>query len=281
MTPRALVNRIIPFSSVDGPGNRTALFFQGCNFRCTYCHNPETINLCNHCGLCVPVCPSGALRQEKGRVRWDKSLCTACDACLKACPRLSSPRTASYSPEELWTEIKGIRPFISGITCSGGECTLQAEFLTELFKLVKKEGDLTCFVDSNGGVPLPEGLLEAADQFMLDVKAWAPEEHETLTGRSPGTLRENLALLLERKKLYEVRTVVLPGIDNARTIRETARLIGSSCRYKLLPYRPFGVRAEGLAFHGETGPDAAEMERFKALAEEAGAREVLIAGTAL
>ena len=42
----ALVNKIIPFSCIDGPGNRTAIFFQGCNLKCTYCHNPETINKC-------------------------------------------------------------------------------------------------------------------------------------------------------------------------------------------------------------------------------------------
>ena len=43
---RVPVNKIIPFSAVDGPGNRTAIFLQGCNFDCRYCHNPETRNLC-------------------------------------------------------------------------------------------------------------------------------------------------------------------------------------------------------------------------------------------
>ena len=38
----ATVVKIIPFSSVDGPGNRTAIFLQGCNINCKYCHNPET-----------------------------------------------------------------------------------------------------------------------------------------------------------------------------------------------------------------------------------------------
>ena len=54
-----MVNRIIPFSSVDGPGNRTAVFLQGCNIDCKYCHNPETRHMCEECGVCVEQCPVG------------------------------------------------------------------------------------------------------------------------------------------------------------------------------------------------------------------------------
>ena len=42
---KGIVNKIIPFSNVDGPGNRLSIFFQGCNFDCLYCHNPETIEI--------------------------------------------------------------------------------------------------------------------------------------------------------------------------------------------------------------------------------------------
>lgn len=58
----AVINKIIPFSSVDGPGNRTAIFLQGCNINCRYCHNPETRGMCTGCGVCVDRCPAGALR---------------------------------------------------------------------------------------------------------------------------------------------------------------------------------------------------------------------------
>ena len=58
----ATVSRWLPFSCVDGPGNRLVLFLQGCNFACPGCHNPHTIGLCDHCGDCVPSCPSGQPR---------------------------------------------------------------------------------------------------------------------------------------------------------------------------------------------------------------------------
>ncbi len=37
------LHRIIPFSNVEGMGNRTSIFLQGCKLNCLYCHNPETI----------------------------------------------------------------------------------------------------------------------------------------------------------------------------------------------------------------------------------------------
>lgn len=41
--PLGYIRQILPFSAVDGPGNRAVVFFQGCNLRCLTCHNPETI----------------------------------------------------------------------------------------------------------------------------------------------------------------------------------------------------------------------------------------------
>jgi pyruvate formate lyase activating enzyme len=76
---KAPVNKIIPFSSVDGPGNRTSIFLQECNINCKYCHNPETRNLCINCMACVEKCPTGALLNVDGKVTFDYNKCVLCD----------------------------------------------------------------------------------------------------------------------------------------------------------------------------------------------------------
>ena len=260
----ALVNKIIPFSCIDGPGNRTAIFFQGCNLKCTYCHNPETINKCIHCGECVKTCPVQALSIENNRVLWNKDKCVDCDNCRKTCKKLSTPKTKDYSVDELFEEIKRIKPFIEGITVSGGECTLNDEFLVKLFSRVKKELGLTCYVDTNGTIDFTEKeeLVNLTDKFMLDVKCFDNEEHIKITGCSNDIILKNLNYLLDRDKIYEVRTVVAKNLNNEYTIKEVAKIINKRCKYKLNAYRKYGVRKEGLELHGEVGPSEDDMKIY-------------------
>lgn len=195
MSAAAPVNRILPLSTVDGPGCRAAVFLQGCNLACAYCHNPETQNLCTGCGACVPACPAGALSLESGRVRWVAERCAGCDACIRLCPRFASPKVTVMTASEVLSALAPSRPFIRGLTVSGGECTLYPDFLTELFTLARA-GGLGCLLDSNGMVPLAPlaGLMAVCDGVMLDVKAWEPAVHRALTGADNAPVKENLGL---------------------------------------------------------------------------------------
>ncbi|CEH34325.1 YjjW family glycine radical enzyme activase [Romboutsia lituseburensis] len=263
----ALVNKIIPFSCIDGPGNRTAIFFQGCNFKCTYCHNPETINKCINCKKCVLVCPVKALEIKDEKVIWNEDKCVQCDNCIRECSHLSTPKTKDFSVDELFNQIKEISPFIQGITVSGGECTLNADFLIELFKKVKNELGLTCFVDTNGGIDLSEykELVDITDKFMLDVKSIDEDEHIKVTGTSNDIVLKNLKYLLDNNKLYEVRTVIAPNLDNEKTVLEVSKIIKDKCKYKFNAYRKYGVRKEGIDLHGEVGPSEEEINNLKSL----------------
>lgn len=244
-----LVNRILPFSSVDGPGNRSVIFLQGCDFDCLYCHNPETINLCNHCGRCVEACPYGLLSLVNKKIIWNKQSCRQCGKCLRACNRNSSPKAVRMNVDEVVQEIIKVKSFISGITVSGGECTLQLEFLTALLNKIKKIG-LTAFVDTNGSVPLydKEELVDVMDMAMIDVKAYDPKEHEQLTGIDNKIILENVKYLAEINKLYEVRTIIAPEIlNNQYNVDMISKMIvtlNPRIRYKLIKYRPIGVRTE-------------------------------------
>ncbi|MBQ8108810.1 MAG: YjjW family glycine radical enzyme activase [Clostridia bacterium] len=277
---RAPVNRIIPFSNVDGPGNRTSIFFQGCPFNCLFCHNPETIHMCRGCGACVDKCPVKALRMDDGgRVAWDSGLCVGCDTCIHVCPHDASPRVRWMTVEEVMAQVRRAAPYIGGVTTSGGECTQQYDFLIALFREVRSLGK-TCLVDSNGSFDFEADprLLEVCDGVMLDVKAVDRSWSERLIGCDGEIVLRNLDYLLKAGKLQEVRTVIFPDrdADNETTVRYVAGHIGDACDYKIICYRPFGVRERYQKLLGEDTTDSAYAEGYARLARKLGAGRAFV-----
>lgn len=276
----APVNRVIPFSCVDGPGNRTAIFLQGCNFNCKYCHNPETIIMCTGCGTCVPLCPTGALQQVGSEVVYEREKCILCDTCIRNCPNGSSPRITWMSGTEVFREVEKQIPFIRGVTVSGGECTRHPDFLRELFTCCKKAG-LGTLIDSNGSYTFENDptLLSVTDGVMLDIKSFDKEEHKRVTGCSNEQVLQEAIFLAEIGKLDEVRTVIVPELfDGITSVYETAKMLApylriKQIRYKLITYRKFGVREE---FSELVPPSEEYVEKCKNICESFGFEKIIL-----
>ena len=238
---RAVINKWIDFSPIDGPGNRTVIFFQGCNLNCSYCHNPETIEIYNN----------------KSKIPGSLYFLTV---------------------DELIEKIKQNFPYISGITVSGGEPLLQVEFLRDLF-MKTKELSLTNFIDTSGTIPLVghRELIDLTDGVMIDFKASNSADLIEITGSDRlEIIKENIILLDDLGLLHEIRTVIAKGlIDYKKNIAEIAGFIAEidpEIKYKLIAYRNHGVEnSEGII-----EPSTEDINNYKKLARTNGCKNIQI-----
>ncbi|WRS28546.1 YjjW family glycine radical enzyme activase [Oscillospiraceae bacterium MB08-C2-2] len=275
----APVNKILPYSVVDGKGSRVAVFLQKCNIKCAYCHNPETQNMCIHCGICVPACQYGALQTVDKKVVWNPQKCVNCDACIAACPHYASPKIKDMSAAAVFEKVKESMPFIRGITVSGGECGLYPAFLTELFTLAQEQG-LSCFMDTNGTIDLSlyPSLMEVCSGVMLDVKAWDPDVFFSLTQGDNFAVKQNLSFLFALNKLEELRIVVVPGKMDAKAAilgiqRQLGRKNVRGIPLKLISFRPYGVKGD---FAQLAPPSKSEMDVLYRLAADVGFEDITV-----
>ncbi len=222
--------------------------------------------MCDSCGECIAHCPAQALSlvaddcsdgledsKEKVRLQWNAELCTECDTCLAVCPRQSTPKTQQYSVDEMLAVIRKNSLFITGITVTGGEATLQLPFIIALFSAIKAAQDLrhlTCMVDSNGSLSNAgwEKLLPFIDGAMIDLKAWQQATHRWITGRDHHRVFRSLELLAQHNKLYEVRLLHIPGITDFDTdidaLAGYLTKLPAVTRIKLNAFQQHGVTGE-------------------------------------
>lgn len=252
---QATVSKILTYSIVDGPGNRFVIFLQGCNFNCAACHNPHTIGQCNHCGDCIPACHADALSLLNGHIAFDPLACDHCDACLEVCPINANPMVHQYSVAEILELVRKHHPFLTGVTVSGGEPTMQLRFVIALFRAIKSDSelaDLSCFIDSNGylGVSSWECVLPVTDGVMLDIKSFHNPSHRELTGRGNLKSLQSARTLHAVGKLHELRFLLVPGKTDSDAeldgLIEFVRTLGCDTRIKLNAFQHHGVKGKAL-----------------------------------
>jgi len=180
-----------------------------------------------------------------------------------------------YTPEEIMDEIKKYKTFIDfsggGITITGGEPTLQAEFVCEVFKLAKGLGIHTA-LDTSGFVDIAKvkELLEYTDLILLDIKHIDAEKHKRITGVENRKSRD-FALYASSKGIpIWIRYVLLPGFtDDKEDLEKAANFIKelkSVEKVEVLPYHSMGAyKWEKLGYeyelNGMREPDANEVKK--------------------
>lgn len=259
---KGLVFDIKRYSIHDGPGIRTTFFLKGCPLSCWWCHNPEGIsprpvllrhpNRCIGCGRCVKVCPTGAWSlDEKGGLRHDRQLCVMCGRCAEVCPSAAIEIAGrEMTPGEVLREAKKDIPFFDesggGVTFSGGEPLLQADFLIECLEKLREE-EIHTAVDTSGFCDTAALLraAELADLFLFDIKHIDSGDHELYTGVNNALILENLGRLDETLAArgagrINIRVPVIPGFNDDRDtlarIASLALTVRSLSGVNLLPY---------------------------------------------
>ena len=263
-------------SFVDGPGIRTTVFFKGCNLKCKWCHNPESQNFekqmmiyknkCTGCGKCASVCPHHL------------SSCEFCGKCEILCPNDARKVCGKeYTPEEVLKEVIKDKTFYEtsngGVTFSGGECMLQADFLCETLKLCKENGIHTA-IDTAGCVSWEhfEKIMPYADMFLYDVKCFDEQKHKEYTGVSNKLILENLKKISDTtNKDIIIRIPVIHGVnDDEKEMGMIAEFL-KGIRYTsvdLLPYHKMGEHkydALDMAYTEFEVPDKAVIDGYKKL----------------
>ena len=290
------------FSTHDGGGIRTTVFFKGCPLRCAWCHNPEGIDFgrrplwfagkCIGCGSCVEAAQCGGVRRTETGIEVDPSAGEDWDTVLDACPTGALRwDSRDVSVDELMEAIRRDAPFYvhggGGATLSGGDPLMQAEFARELLLRCREEGVHTAIeTELHAPEEAVQAVLPLVDLIYADLKLMDGGLHRHWTGVGNERILSNLEALLTgplQKRLI-LRTPLIPGItateENLRAIATWIAGRNPAVRWELLNYNPLAAAKYPLVGRRYCFADnpkrfsAEQMAAFAELARIAGAENV-------
>jgi pyruvate formate lyase activating enzyme len=274
---RGYIHSIQTLGTLDGPGLRTVVFFQGCSLRCKFCHNADTI-----------IAKAGTLREVeslaseilKNKAYWSNSKENAKSAAKtmtdgnktdksKPCRKFVQDRETKVIAEPP-TKVKG------GVTFSGGDPLFQPGFALSLAKELKyKHPSTHIALDTNVNVSqkVIDSIIDYVDLWMISIKHMNNERHKQLTNASNKKILENIKYidtLLYKKnmlKALRIRFVVIPTItDNPELIKELVNFVKQLKSLELveiLPYTSMGkdkwIKLKG-SYDLEGVPDAGKKD---------------------
>lgn len=226
LTRTARVASVLPFSWVDGPGNRFALFLQGCGFDCLACHNPQTIP-------CESVHAASM---------------TVADVLERLRESLPYVTGITVSGGEATGQWEFVRDLFAAI------------------RVDPQLSGLSTLVDSNGDAApeVWHELAPVMDGAMIDLKALDPVVHAALTGRSNDVVLTSIRVLADLDRLTEVRLLLIPGHNDsdADLARTAGWLTGidPNISVRINLFATHGVRSPARDWTPATEADRARYE---------------------
>lgn len=217
------------YSTHDGPGIRTVVFFKGCTLRCVWCENPESQDFnpellynqkdCIGCHSCLNVAHEGAIKESADKkiavIRNVVPPATIIDVCPTRALRVAG-KNASTS--EIMAEVLKDRSFYSrsggGLTISGGEPLAQIDALIELVQTARREGidvavESALFVSKT----IVERSLGLPVHWLIDLKHVDPIRFREGTGGDVFLVLENIRYLSENTADLTIRVPLIPGFN--------------------------------------------------------------------
>ena len=231
------IHSIETFGTVDGPGIRFVVFFQGCPLRCLYYHNPDSWNMAEG----MEMTADDILSQfERNKNFYKNGGITATGG---------EPMVQMDFLLELFTKAKE-RKIHTCLDTSG----------------------IAFPADSNHPVyEKIEQLMKVTDLILLDIKHIDELDHQTLTGKSNRLILAFARYLSRIGKPVWIRHVVVPGITyNEEDLKALGHFLGTLSNIKkleILPYHTMGkAKYEKLGYsYALTGiPELTKKEAKKA-----------------
>lgn len=180
----------------------------------------------------------------------------------------------TYTPEEIFAEFQKIKNFVKGgITVSGGEPMLQADFVLELFKICKAN-DIHTAIDTSGiylNNKVKE-VLEYTDLVLLDIKHIHPLKYQALTSVPLEPTLQFMDYLQEVDKKVWLRYVLVPNytdaVEDLNNWASYVSLFPNVKRVDILPFHQMAIHKwEKLGINYELknvqAPTSEEIETAK------------------